>query len=86
MRAGGEGGGPAAGGGVRRARAGAGDRGRARAGRGRLAGEHRVPRRLPRRPPRHRVVLDGHRQVRTIQFYLENHYNTLPGPLVGNQF
>lgn len=60
------GGRPAPGGGVRRAGARAGDRGRARAGRGGLARQHRVPRRLPRRAPRHRVVLAGHRQVTTL--------------------
>ena len=67
------GGGPAAGGGVRRARAGAGDRGRARAGRGGLARQHRVPRRLPRPPPRHPQLLARHRQVSHSLLYLNVH-------------
>lgn len=57
------GGGPEVGGGVRRARARTGDRGRARAGRGGLEEQHRVPRRVPRRAPSHHLVLAGYRQV-----------------------
>lgn len=55
--------GPATGGGLRRARAGACDSGRARAGRGRLEEQHRVPRRVPRRTPSHHLVLASYRQI-----------------------
>lgn len=54
------GGRPATGGRVRRARTRAGDSRRSRAGRGRLAEQHGVPRRLPRRSSRHYLVLAGH--------------------------
>lgn len=57
------GGRPATGGRVRRARTRAGDSRRSRAGRGRLAEQHGVPRRLPRRSSRHYLVLAGHWQV-----------------------
>ena len=65
------GGGPAPGGRVRRSGAGARDRRRARTRRGRLAQQHGVPRRLPRRAPCHHLVLAGYRQVLIPLYYSE---------------